>query len=57
MNNFEKEQILLLIDMYQNNFELGSKVRSLFGYKEIVIEYPNDYNLGEYLRKNIKQIQ
>lgn len=55
MNSFEKDQILSLIDMYPNNFELGSKVRSILGHKDIIIKYPNDYILGEYLRKSFKR--
>ncbi len=49
-----KNQLISLIEKYNNNYDLGSKVRTLFRNDPNVINTPNDYKLGELVRQNIK---
>lgn len=50
-----RDQLLSLIDKYKNNYDLGSKVRTLFRNDPDVIDTPNDYKLGELVRKEINK--
>ncbi len=61
MYNFnEIEFVLKLVTNYPNDGELGSKYRKYsISYKgtldEFCLKYPNDYDLGYYLRNKVSK--
>jgi hypothetical protein len=54
-NCFVIDQLKSLSDKYKNDYELGSKVRILFSNDINIINSPNDYKLGELVRKEINK--
>ena len=50
-----RDQLKSLTDKYTNNYILGNKVRILFNNEEFVTNTPNDYILGELVRKEMNK--
>jgi len=49
------EKVIELGNKFPNNQDLGKKFRSLYGINEITKSIPNDFELGNELRKIISK--
>jgi len=49
------EKVIELVNKFPNNQDLGKKFRSFYGINEITKSIPNDFELGNELRKIISK--
>lgn len=56
MNEIEIIKVIELGKDFPNNGELGKQFRLLYGGTKLAISKPNDFDLGNMLRKKLNQL-
>lgn len=51
------KELMFLSISYSNDYDLGKQCRSLFNPIEVNIEFPNDGDLGRFVRKYLQKFK